>query len=1044
MVSADEDSVHLFAVRSIKGISDMSLLNRVAGRITACALALILSLIGMNAVALAQAGGGGVRGQVKDELGGAIVGANIVAVDSGGVEKTATTNEDGVYVLNNLAAGLYTVRAAAPGFAPFESQAVTVTNGQRTALDITLGITIEAEEVTVAAEPAVSSDPENNAGAIVIRGEDLESLPEDPDELAEALQALAGPSAGPNGGQIFIDGFTGGRLPPRESIREVRINSNPFSAEYDRLGFGRIEILTRPGTDRFRGQASFNFADESLNSRNPFAPNRAPYQTRSYGGNLSGPLISKKASFFVDFDRRAVDDNDVINAIVLDSALNPTPFSLSVLTPQTRTSFSPRFDYAINRNNTLVGRYSFTRTARANSGVGDFSLLSRAFDTSNTEHTFQLTETAIINQKMINETRLQYIRRRSTQEGDNSLPTINVLEAFTGGGSQVGLAFNNEDRLELQNNTSMSLGNHALKFGLRLRRVRLLDSSPNNFGGTFTFAGGLAPQLDSSNQVVLGADGQPSLVPITSIERYRRTLLFQGQELAANEVLALGGGPTQFTIAGGDPEASVKQWDFGAFVQDDWRVRPDLVLSLGLRYEWQSNINSRFNFAPRLAFAWSPGGAGQRQSKTVIRGGFGIFYDRIGESLVLQANRFDGENQQQFLVTDPAVLGLAQFSLDGVTNVPTADALASFATPQITRRLSADLQAPYTIQSSLSFERQLPYNFTFSATFINSRTLHLLRSRNTNAPLPGTFLVGDPTSGIRPFADAGNIYEYESSGRLNQTQLILSVNNRLNRNFSLFARYVLGKASSDTDGAGTFAANPYDFGGEYGRSSLDVRHNFVLGGSINAPWGIRLNPFIIASSGRPFNITTGRDTNGDTLFTERPAFATDLMKPGVIVTEFGAFDPNPEPGQTLIPRNYGTGPSLFTVNLGISKTFSFGSRSSSADANAPAPEGRGGGRGAGGGGGRGGRGGGFGGGGFGGGRRGGGGGGGVGSSDGRYSLTFSVQIQNLLNHTNEGIPVGNLSSSLFGQSRSSAGGFGFGGGRCPDNRCVTAQVRFSF
>lgn len=1015
----------------------MSFLNCAMRRFSACALALILSLVSINVV-FAQGGGGNLRGQVKDELGGAIVGATVTAVDAGGAERTAVTNAEGVYVFNNLPAGTYTVRAAGESFAPFESAALTLAAGQRETLDITLGITIETEQVTVAAEPAVSADPENNAGAIIIRGEDLESLPEDPDELAEALQALAGPSAGPNGGQIFIDGFTGGRLPPRDSIREVRINSNPFSAEYDRLGFGRIEILTRPGTDRLRGQASFNFADESLNSRNPFAPSRAAYQTRAYGGNLSGPLVSKRASFFVDFDRRSLDDNDVINAIILDSSLTPTPFSQTVLTPQMRTTFSPRFDFAINKNNTLVGRYTFTRTARENSGIGDFSLLSRAFDTSSTEHTVQLTETAIINQKIINETRFQYIRRRTDSVGDNSVPTINVQDAFTGGGSQVGISFNNEDRFELQNNTSLSLGNHALKFGVRLRRVSILDSSPNNFGGTFTFGGGLAPELDANDQAILNSDGEPVFVPITSIERYRRTLLFQQQGLSAAAVRALGGGPTQFTIAGGDPAASVRQWDFGAFVQDDWRMRPDFTLSVGLRYERQSNISSNLNFAPRVAFAWAPGGGGQRQPKTVIRGGFGIFYDRIAESLTLQANRFNGENQQQFLITDPLVLGFAQFTLDGVTNVPTAETLAAFAVPQTTRRLAEDAEAPYTIQTSLSFERQLPYNFTFSATFINTRTLHLLRSRNINAPLAGTFVAGDPTSGVRPLGDAGNIYQYETSGRLNQTQLMFNLNSRLNRNFSLFARYVLAKASSDTDGAGTFPANPYDLSGEYGRSALDVRHNFVLGGSINAPWGIRLNPFIIASSGRPFNITTGRDTNGDTLFTERPAFATDLLKPGVIVTKYGAFDPNPAPGQELIPRNYATGPSLFTVNLGISKTFSFGgSRGNNNAAAGGAPEG---GRRGGGGGGRGG-----------GGRRGGGGGGfggggmrGGGSSDSRYNLTFSVQIQNLLNHTNEGVPVGNLSSSLFGLSRSTAGGFGFGGGRCPDNRCVSAQVRFSF
>ena len=1016
----------------------MFLLHKKVWRVAVFTLALVLNVC----LAFAQQTAS-LRGQIKDEFGGAIVGASVILIDAGGAEKTATTNDEGIYVFNNLAPGTYTLRATSGGFAPFENTAVNITTAGRETLDITLGVTIEEQQVTVASEPVVSADPDNNANATVLRGTDLEALPDDPDELAEALLALAGPSAGPNGGQIFIDGFTGGRLPPRESIREIRINSNPFAAEYDRLGFGRIEILTRPGTDRFRGQAFFGFTDESLNSRNPFAPDRASYQSRSYGGNLSGPVIARKASFFVDFDRRETNDNDVINAIILDSNLQPTPFGLSVLTPVRRTSLSPRFDYAINRNNTLVARYSFSTTERLNSGIGEFSLLSRAFDTSNTEHTFQLTETAIINQKVINETRFQYIRRRSQQEGDNSIPTIRVSEAFTGGGAQVGLAFNNEDRWELQNNTSFVFGSHYLKAGARIRRVNILDVSPNNFGGTFTFAGGLAPQLDANNQLVAGAP----LISITSIERYRRTLLFQQQGLTAAEIRALGGGPTQFTIAGGNPEASVRQWDFGGYIQDDWRLRPDLSLSFGLRYEYQSNISSNLNFAPRFSFAWAPGARnGQRQLKTVLRGGIGIFYERIGESLTLQANRFNGINQQQFLVTDPQVLGLAQFTLDDVTNVPSVEQLTAFSLPQTTRTLAEDLQAPYTIQSALSFERQLPLNFTFYATFINTRTLHLLRSRNINAPLPGTFTAGVPTSGLRPLGNVGNIYQYESSGRFNQKQLMIGVNNRLNRYVSINARYTLGKAESDTDGAGSFPANQYDLSGEYGRSLQDVRHSFFLGGTINAPWGIRLNPLVIASSGRPFNIITGRDTNGDTLFTERPAFATDLTKPGVIITPLGAFDPNPAPGQLLIPRNYGTGPSMFVVNLGISKTFSFGSRETAAGQNRGGRGGGGGRGGAGGGGGGGRRGGGggniFGGGGGAGGGRGGDAAGG--SAEGRYNLTFSVNIQNLFNRTNAGPPVGNLSSSLFGESLSTGGGFGFGAGRCPNNRCVTAQIRFSF
>jgi hypothetical protein len=1014
--------------------------------------ALALSIILVAAVAFAQSGASGtLRGRLVDQFGGAIVGATVTAVDATGTEKTATTNDEGLYVINGLAPGTYTVRALAEGFAPFENAAVEVAAGQREAFDITLEVTIEQAEVTVASETPVSTDPENNAGAIVLRGADIEALPEDPDELTEALQALAGPSAGPNGGQIFVDGFTGGRLPPRESIREVRINSNPFSAEYDRLGFGRIEILTKPGTDRFRGQAFFSFNDESLNSRNPFATERAPFQSKQYGGNVSGPIISKKASFFFDFERRQVEDNDLINAKILDSSLNISPFVLAVVTPQTRTTFSPRFDYALNASNTLVGRYTYTRSERENAGIGDFNLLSRAFNTSTSQHSFQLTETAILTPSVINETRFQFVRSSREQEGDNSLPGIRVLDAFTGGGSSVGLSFNRETRWELANNTSWALKNHALKFGVRLRGISLKDVSSNNFAGTFTFAGGFAPQLDANNQVALDGAGQPVLVPITSIERYRRTLLFQQQGLSAAQVRALGGGATQFTIAGGQPEAGISQLDFGAFVQDDWRVRPDFTLSLGLRYEAQTNINTGLNFAPRISFAWSPGsGGGQRQPKTVIRGGFGIFYDRVSEDLSLQANRFDGFNQQQFLVTDPLTLDQAQFTLDRVTNAPTVETLTAFARPQTTWRLADSLQAPYTIQSSISIERQLPGNWTFAGTFINSRSLHLLRARNINAPLPGTFLQGVPGSGVYPLGNISNVYQYESSGRLNQNQLLLSLRNRLNRRFSLFVQYSLGQAESDTDGAGSFPANQYDLTSEWGRASFDVRHRFIVGGTINAPWGVRLSPLVMLTSGRPFNITTGRDTNGDSLFTERPAFATDLTKPGVIVTRFGAFDPNPAPGQELIPRNFDDGPSFFNVNLGVSRTFGFGGSRNQTAANASGQDaggagaGRGGRGGAGGGGG--GRRGGGGGGGFG--RGGGGGRGGDAAADGsRYGLTFSVQFQNLFNKTNEGTPVGNLSSPLFGESLSTAGGFGGGGGGgnpAAGNRRIIGQVRFSF
>src|SRR5207237_6441729 len=200
-------------------------------------------------------------------------------------------------------------------------------------------------------------------------------------------------------------------------------------------------------------------------------------------------------------------------------------------------------------------------------------------------------------------------------------------------------------------------------------------------------------------------------------------------------------------------------------------------------------------------------------------------------------------------------------------------------------RVARDLRAPHTTQFAIGLERKLPFGTTVSAAYMNSRALHLLRSRNINAPLPGTFVAGVPNSGVLPLGNAGNIYQYESSGRLDQNQLVVTMTSRLSRNrMSLFATYVLNKAKSDTDGYLTFPVNSYDLSAEYGRAAIDVRHRMILGGLIRIPWGMSLSPLVTARSGIPFNITTGRDTNGDTRFTERPAFATVLTKAGVLFT----------------------------------------------------------------------------------------------------------------------------------------------------------------
>src|SRR5688572_14544995 len=596
---------------------------------------LVTSLIILLAslVVAAQQNRGTLRGAITDELGAVIVGANVVLTDANGVQKKTTTNAEGIYTFAGLALGKYALTATAPGFAPSESKEIDVTPGRQSA-DVTLRVTIE-EKVTID-QTAVSTEATANANQTVIAGKDLDALPDDPDELAAALQALAGPSVGPNGGQIFIDGFTGGNMPSKDSIREIRINQNPFAAENDQPS-GRIDILTRPGTDKFRGGTSLNFSDESLNSRNPFAvtsSKRTPWQIRQFDVNLSGPVIKQKASFFVNFGRLETDDNELIRATVLDEDLNTLDIGDAFLTPKRNTFFSPRFDYAINQNHTLVARYNFNRFTFENQGVGGFSLPERGFNTVSTNHTLQLTETAILNPTTINETRFQYSFGRNRNTGNVDVPALNVSGSFNSGGSQVGDSFNERRSWELNNFTAKQKGAHAIKFGGRIRHINLDDNNEGNFGGTWSFTGGFGR---------------------TSIERYQLTLQMQEQGFTPEQIRAAGGGAASFSINSGNPFASVSQTDLGVFVQDDWRVRPNITLSYGLRYEIQTNTHSKYDFAPRLAVAWSPGAANSaRPPKMVIRVGTGFFYNRFSEGSTLTVERNDGVNLRQTLVTEEA------------------------------------------------------------------------------------------------------------------------------------------------------------------------------------------------------------------------------------------------------------------------------------------------------------------------------------------------------------------------------------------------------
>jgi hypothetical protein len=885
---------------------------------------------------------GTIRGQVIDPAGASIPGAVVSVNDGHGTSRSGTADVRGEYVLANLPAGAYTVRASAKGFAPVERTEIAVASGATQKLDLLLSLATSNQSVTVSdSSQAIQVDPAANADALVMRGSDLDALSDDPDDLAADLAALAGPGAGPNGGQIYIDGFTGGRLPAKSSIREVRINQNPFSAQYDRIGMGRVEVFTKPGSDDFHGVIQTHEGSDIFNARNPFTPVKPAWQRLGLEGEVSGP-IGKKTSFFVDYEVRKWTENTFVNALTLDNNLEVTPVSQAVLTPRRDTEDNVKFDRQLSKDQTLTLRYTFARMAIDNQGASGFSLPDRVYNYRDGENTVQLAETGVYGPHTVNETRARYSRLRTTQRGNADLPTTTVLDAFTGGGPPLTLSYTNQDRIELQNMTTVTHGFHLIRWGGRLRGVDLRDQDTTNYTGTFTFS---------------------------SLDSYRTTLMGQRAGWSSQQIRAAGGGASQFSIAAGNPLASLSQFDAGLFVLDDWRARPNLTVSLGLRYEAQTRIGDHRDIGPRVGVAWGLTPKG-KTPKTVIRAGIGLFYDRVSETLSLDALRRDGVHQQQFVLDAP----------DFFPVVPSLNQLLTSRVPQAVRRMDGNIRAPYMAQVGLGVERQLPKNLVLAVNYLHSRGWHSPRSRAIA-----------PTGNV-PAPDLTAVYLYEASGIFKQDQLITSLAARVNSRISFNGSYTLGKANSDTDGPGTFPADSHDLHPEYGRAGFDVRHRVQFSGSFALRWGLRLSPMLVATSTRPFNITIGRDLNGDTIFTDRPAFATDLTRPSAVRTAFGAFDLAPVPGQVIIPRNYGVGPALVSLNLRVAKTFKLGKE--------------------------------------------------VKLKRDPMELTFTALSRNLLNHPNLALPNGNLSSSYFDESTALVSGGG--GNSASGSRRIEFQCRLAF
>jgi hypothetical protein len=878
-----------------------------------------------------------LTGTVNDPSGARIPRAS-VHIHSDKLDSDTSTSGTGSFTVT-LPGGTYTVTVRAVGFRALSRDA-TLHAGDHQGLNFRLAIDAAAEVISV--DPWVGSTGKQSS--LSLSGNQLEILSDDPETLRQQLIAMAGGGTGLGSPQFYVDGFSGGQVPPKSAIHAIHINSDPYSTIYDRPGFGRVEIETSAGGSQLHGMFDIGGTDSALNSNNPYTQTQPPYYQLLFRGNVSGP-VGENTSYFLAGSTSDLQNNAIVNTVTLSEA---------VPNPQRDDDYSLRLDHKFTAANQMNGRYEIHRVDQTNAGVGLLVLPTEGYTNNALTQTFQLADNEIFNPKIVNDVRLQYIRTRTMQDPNNTDTTIIVQGAFSGGGSPTQMLHDNQDTYELQENLSVDHGDHFIRTGVRYRLFRDSNDSRGGYNGQYIF-----PDLASYQ----------------------------------------AGIPTQYSLTVGLSSAAVSTGDLSLYAEDDWKISRSFSLDYGLRYETQSAIPDHNDPAPRVGFAWAIGHKSAKMPILTLRGGAGLFYQRLTAADLLPSVRQNGVNQLAYFVKSPTFYS-------AYPSMPPPLSLLTETEPTI-YRVDPRLKTSRTLVSSITAERTIGHIGNIAVNYLEADGRRQYLLLNANAPLPGTYNPSDPTSGVRPFGGTQNIYQYTAEGTGHAQMFFTNLNLNPTRRLYLFAFYVAQRDHSDANGTSWFASNPYNIRQDYGRDDSDTAQSFYTGAAINLPYGFTVQPFISARSGRPFNITTGTDLNGDTIYNDRPAFATDLSRPSVVRTSYGNFDTAPMSSQTIIPYNYGHGSALLWVDLQASEAFHVGPRaamratpqSSTGSANRASHQER------------------------------------------PWMLSFSVEAQNLFNHVNPGQPIGVLSSPLFGQTLSVATDFST---LTAANRTVLLHSTFSF
>jgi carboxypeptidase family protein len=732
---------------------------------------------------------------VRDPSGAVIPNATVVVKGAEPATQdllVPAVNSDGqgVATAPNLPVGRYAVSVAFPGFETRIIADIRVRAGDNRR-EVTLPIEKVAESVAVGRDTATAaSDPKSDRFSNVLSTDQIEALPDDPDEMEKVLKEMAGPGA-----TIRVDGFRGGKLPPKSQIRSIRFASAMYGAENHSAGHTFVDISTQPGLGPLRGGMDVSFRDGGLNARNAFQSVKGPEQTQQYNLNLSGTLRKERTSFSLSAGGASLYDSAYIFAAVPGRSVNAP-----IRRPSDRMNVNLRVDHALNKAHTLRGSFQQNDNDLRNLGVGSFDLEDRAFARTSSDSVLRLSESGPLARLWFAESRVQIRRASNAVISGFERPTVRVLDAFTSGGAQQAGGRRSHE-LEYATDVDYAKRGHALRLGTLVEGGLYRSDSRTNYLGTFTF---------------------PSLADYNA------------------------GRPATYSRRSGNPLVEYSQSQGAFYLQDDWRARKNLTLNFGLREEFQTHLSDHWNLAPRGGATWSP----FKNGKTTIRAGGGLFYEWLDADTFEQTLRVDGMRQQDLVIVNPGYPD------------PLSGGAAQQVLPTSKYMLSDNLVMPKRALGLVALTQQLSQTFGLNLSYSHTNGWDRLRGRNVNAPL----------NGVRPNPALGNVTEVESTARLRADTLNAGLNFNLpKRRMFLFANYAFNRQLSDADGAFSLPANSYDLAAEWGRASGVPRHIASAVLNTNLTKAVRLAVSTSARAGAPYNITTGRDDNGDTVFNDRPA-----------------------------------------------------------------------------------------------------------------------------------------------------------------------------